>query len=130
MQIPKIPKVQRIKTRQEIVLEKEQQRFKNCYLFINTNFKRKSEPIMALIFMQSKIYIAPKNIGNLYFKTDDEILTIVSNYVKDDYFTCNGNIVIFGKIDSYYWHNTDGKVYRFDKNGKYNVYINNPTNLS
>jgi len=78
MNIPTVPK---IKTEEELTYEKEQQRFKNCYLFINTNFKRKSEPIFALACMEHKRRIYPRNIENLYFKSDDEILKVISKFV-------------------------------------------------
>ena len=115
----KIPQVPRVKTQDELALETEQNRFKNSYLFIDTNFKRKSEPIFVLAFMEHKRRIAYKNIGDLYFKSDDEILEIISKFVKEDYFTCDGTIKLWGKIVAYNWHHTNEKVYIFDKNDYY-----------
>jgi len=115
----KIPQVPKVKNTKELAFENEQKRFKDSFLFIDTNFKRKSEPIFALAFMEQKRRIGYKNIDNLYFKSDDEILEIISKFVKDDYFTCNGRLQLWGNIVSYNWHHTDGKIYIFDKNGNY-----------
>ncbi len=125
----KIPQVPRVKTQDELALEVEKERLKHSYLFIDTNFKRKSEPIFALAFMEHKRRVSYKNIGDLYFKSDDEILKIVSQFVKEDYFTCNGSIKLWGNIVSYNWHHIDGKVYIFDKNGNYKL-NNNKVNES
>jgi hypothetical protein len=121
----KIPQVPRVKTQDGLALETEQNRFKNSYLFIDTNFKRKSEPIFALAFMEHKRRIKYSDIGNLYFKSDEEILEMVSKFVKEDYFTCNGTIKLWGDIVSYNWHHIDGNIYIFDINGSYKLNSNN-----
>ena len=115
----KIPQIPRVKTTQELLLEAEKERLKNCYLYIDTNFKRKSESIFVLAFMEYKRRVNYKDIGNLYFQSDSEILNMVSKFVKEDYFTCNGQIKIWGNIISYNWHHVDGKVYIFNTNGDY-----------
>jgi len=102
-----------------LALGSEQQRLKNCYLFIDTDFKRKSEPIFVLAFMEHKRRITHEYIGDLYFKSDDEILTIVSEFVIEDHFTRDGMVAVWGRIVSYNWHHVDGRVYVFDKNGCY-----------
>jgi len=121
----KIPIKPRVKTKDELSLELEKERFINCYLFINTNFKRKSEPIFVLAFMEHKRRIAYKSIGNLYFKSDNKILEIVSKFVKEDYFTCDGTIKLWGDIVSYNWHHLDDKIYVFNKNGSFKISTRN-----
>jgi len=121
----RIPQVPRIKTVQELALEAEQTRFKNSYLFIDTNFKRKSEPIIVLAFIGYKRRIHYNKIGNLYFKSDDEILEIISEFVKEDYFTCDGIVPIWGNIVSYNWHHVDGNIYVFNKNGSFKISTRN-----
>jgi hypothetical protein len=120
-----IPQVPRVKTTKELVLEDEQERFKNSYLFIDTNFKRKLEPIFALAFMEHKRRVSYKDIGDIYFKSDEEILEMVSKFVKEDYFTCNGTIKLWGDIVSYNWHHVDGNIYIFDIDGSYKLTSNN-----
>ena len=121
----KIPQVPRVKTKDELALEVEQNRFKNTYLFIDTNFKRKSEPIFALAFMEHKRRISYKSIGELYFKSDNKILEIVSKFIKEDYFTCDGTIKLWGGIVSYNWHHVDGNIYVFNKNGSFKISTRN-----
>lgn len=118
MNIPKTPKV---KTKEELALEQEKRRFQDCYLFIDTNFKRKSEPIFVLAVMDNKRRLPYAKIGNFYFKSDNEILEIVSAFVKEEYFTCDGVVPLWGKIVSYNWHHLDGKVYIFDVDGSYKL---------
>ena len=116
-----IPTKVRVKTENELAYEKEVERFKNSYLFINTNFKRKSEPIFALACMESKRRVFPQDIENLYFKSDEEILKVISQFVQEDYFTCDGRIKLWGQIYSYIWHHVDGKRYVFQPDGDYRV---------
>ena len=57
----------------------------------------------------------------MYFKSDDEILKVVSNFVQEDYFICDETIKLWGKVDHYIWHHVDGKSYVFQTNGNYIV---------
>ena len=116
-----IPTTPTVKTKEELALEQERKRFQKSYLFIDTKFKRTSEPIFALAFMEHKRRISYACVGEFYFKTDDEILKIVSEFVKEDYFTCDGRVPLWGKIVSYNWHHVDGKVYIFDVDGSYKL---------
>lgn len=95
----------------------ELEKFKDSYIFINTNFKRKSEPIFALAFLESKRHIKI-NPEKLIFKTDKKILEIVSKLIIDNYKETKGNIGIWGDIVNYVYHNYDDKTYLFDTNGK------------
>lgn len=65
--------------------KQEKERLKGSYIFVNTNFKRKNEPIFALAFLESKRNISLCDIKELLFKSEEEMLKIVSNLVKNHY---------------------------------------------
>ena len=112
----KIPSKPKYYTQEEIAQRKEREKFKECYIFVNTNFKRKSEPIFALAFCEYKRHISlPKN--DLIFKTDQEIFEIISDIVKQHYISSSGAIALWGKIENYNYHHKDGNSYIFDING-------------
>jgi len=80
----KIPQTPTVYTPEEFALQEEICKFKRCYIFVNTNFKRKNEPIFALAFMESGRRISiPKE--QFAFKSDDEIFELVSKIVKKHY---------------------------------------------
>lgn len=113
-----IPNKPRVKTSLELAQAKEQQRFKNSYLFINTNFKRRSQPIFVLACCESQRCIK-LDLSELLFKTDYEILQIVASFVKDDFYTSDAKAGIWGEIVSYTWHHRDDETYHFDIDGSY-----------
>jgi hypothetical protein len=112
----KIPKVPKVYTEEEIKINKELAKFRGCYIFVNTNFKRKGEPIFALAFCESQRNIG-LNKNNLIFKSDDEIFAIISAIVKEHYEQSNGKAGIWGNIVNYVYHHSDGETYIFDTNG-------------
>ncbi len=85
-------------------------------IFVNTNFKRKNEPIFALAFLESKRNIR-LDTDILLFKTDDEILDLVSEVVKQHYVKNSGGLAIWGNIVNYVYHNSDNKRYIFNTQG-------------
>lgn len=99
----------------------ELERFKDSYIYVNTNFKRKSEPIFALASLESqrRLKISPEN---LLFKEEDEILNIVSNFIANHYSKTKGDIGIWGKAVNYVFHH-NGNKYIFDTEGNsvYNI---------
>lgn len=97
--------------------KKEIEKFKNNYIYVNTNFKRKSEPIFALAFCQNLRYISLYNKKEYLFKTRDEILKIVTQKIKKHYKANKNGLGIWGKIASYELHLFD-KIYVFDITGK------------
>lgn len=112
----KIPTKSKEYTTEELEIKKELLKFKDSYIFINTNFKRKSEPIFALAFCESQRNITlDKN--NLIFQSDDKIFYIISNVVKLHYIDTKGTIGIWGDIINYAYHHYNGKVYIFDNEG-------------
>ena len=113
-----IPNTPRKKSPQELAIAKESKRFKNSYLFINTDFKRTTQPIFILAFCESQRRIR-LNLENLLFKSDDEILQIVSQFVKDDFYTSEAKAGIWGSIVSYTWNHRDEETYSFHTDGSY-----------
>lgn len=86
------------------------------YIFINTNFKRKSEPIFALAAMEYT-----RTISNLNFlqqfsleKQIDQVARIIKNHFEAN----DGKLQLWGEIKSYaYYHNEDQKPIIFDSHG-------------
>jgi len=112
----KIPSKPTVFTEEELKIKKELLKFKDSYIFINTNFRRKSQPIFALAFCEGQRNIAlDKN--NLIFKSDKEVFQIISDTIKNHYISTNGKIGIWGNVVNYAYHHNDGKVYVFDKYG-------------
>ena len=101
--------------------KQEIEKFKGSYIFVNTNFKRKNEPIFALAFCENQRRISLYKIENLLFKTMDEIFEVLSKEIKEHYLQNDGTLKIWGKINSYQIH-LFGKIYVFDING--NLQIN------
>ncbi|MEA2091327.1 MAG: hypothetical protein U9O83_03050 [Campylobacterota bacterium] len=97
--------------------QREVDKFKNCYIFVNTNFKRTTQPIFALAISESSRRIQIK-AEKLVFKKDTEILAIVSDIVKAHYEQTQGVVGIWGKIVNYVYHHSDNKSYKFDIDAK------------
>ena len=96
--------------------KKEIEKFKDSYIFVNTNFKRKNEPIFALALCENQRRISLYKNENLLFKSIDEILEILSKEIKKHYLQNKGTLKIWGKINSYQIH-LFGKIYVFNING-------------
>ena len=112
----KIPQTPTVYTPEEVALQKEIRSFEKCYIFVNTNFKRKNEPIFALAFMENRRHLSvPKE--KFTFKNDDEIFALVSQIVQRHYEETKGELPLWEKIDNYFYHHKDGKVYTFDRSG-------------
>lgn len=98
-------------------LKIEIEKFKDAYIFVNTNFKRKSEPIFALAFLESKRRISLYKNEKYLFKSRNEILNIISNEIIKDYVFNNGKLFIWGDIVNYQVH-LFNEIYTFETNGK------------
>ena len=84
-------------------------------LYVNTNFKRNSQPIFALAAMSSlrNVTIDRKN-----FENKDEELKYVSNFIKNHYKENNGKLKMWGKIINYVYKSDAFKKYLiFDTEG-------------
>jgi len=101
---------------EEKVYINEVERFKGSYIFINTNFQRKNEPIFALAFLGHKRSISLLGRKEFYFKSIDEILEILSQDIKEHYEAHKEGLPVWGKIVSYQVHFED-EIYSFDTNG-------------
>ena len=94
----------------------EVEKFKDSYIFVNTNFKRKNEPIFALALCENQRRISLYKNENLLFKSLDEIIEILSIEIKKHYLQNSDNLGIWGKIVSYQVHLFD-KIYVFNTSG-------------
>jgi len=97
----------------------ELRKYQNVYIFVNTNFKRVSQPIFALAVMEGRRRIIPKK-EDLIFKTDKEVLEVISNIVKNHFKKTQGKLPLWGNIVNYVYHHSDGKVYIFSPDGTLN----------
>jgi len=95
----------------------ELDRYRGCHIYINTNFRRKNEPIFALAFCEFKRRIK-LNLKDLIYKSGEEIFEYISHIVKKHYVQENGKIGIWGKIVNYVFHHKDDKTFVFDTDGK------------
>ena len=112
----KIPQTPTVYTAEELALQEELRKLQGCYIFVNTNFRRKNEPIFALAFMEGiRCLNIPKE--QFAFKSGDEIFELVSEIVKEHYKENEGKLQLWGKIDNYFYHHKDEKVYTFSKDG-------------
>ena len=94
----------------------EVEKFKDSYIFVNTNFKKKNEPIFALALCENQRKISLYKKENLLFKSTDEMLEILSIEIKKHYLQNSDNLGIWGKIVSYQVHLFD-TIYILDTNG-------------
>lgn len=94
---------------------KELEKFKYSYIFVNTNFKRKGEQILALAFLESRRRLKIP-VESLLFKSEDEILNIASDFISNHYKDTKGDIGIWGKTVNYVFHH-NGNEYKFDTEG-------------
>jgi tRNA/tmRNA/rRNA uracil-C5-methylase (TrmA/RlmC/RlmD family) len=95
---------------------KETERFKDSYIFVNTNFRRTTQPIFILAFCESTRNLRLYKAEELFFKSTEEILEILSKRIQEHYKENKGELVIWGKIVNYQVH-LEGKTYIFDING-------------
>jgi hypothetical protein len=98
--------------------KQEYDSFNRSYIFVNTNFRRKNEPIFVLSILELQRRLILKR-ENLMFKSDKEIFKKISKFVRRHYKSKGGKLVIWGEIENYQYHHRDGKVYLFDVVGNY-----------
>ena len=97
-------------------LHVEMAKFKNSYIFVNTNFKRTTQPIFALAFCEHFRKFKPP-VKELVFKTDIEILEVISNSVQNHYKSSKGEIGIWGKVVNYVFHLNEENTYLYSIDG-------------
>jgi hypothetical protein len=98
--------------------KQEYDSFNRSYIFVNTNFRRKNEPIFILSVLELQRRLVLKR-ENLMFKSDEEIFLKISKVVRRHYRQKGGKLVIWGEIQNYQYHHRDGEVYLFDVDGSY-----------
>jgi hypothetical protein len=97
-------------------IEDELRKTRGCYVFVDTNFRRTTQPIFALAFMEGSRRLSPDK-KSIMFKTKKHILKSISKMVRKHYLANNGELQMWGKIENYVYHHFDGKQYVFDSNG-------------
>lgn len=103
---------------QELAIQQEQRKFQSAYIFVNTDFKRRGEPVFVLACSE---YARRVEFDRklLYFKSDDEILEIISIIVKEHFISNNAKVPLWGNILSYTYYNQEAETYLFSTNGSY-----------
>ena len=94
----------------------EEERFRGIYIYANTNFSRKNEPIAVLAFLEKERCVSLYQYKELFFKSTEQILEILSKKIKEHYETNKEGLVVWGKIVNYQVHLED-KIYLFDTDG-------------
>jgi len=101
---------------EEKVYIKEVERFKGSYIYVNTNFRRKNEPIFILAILEKNRYVSLYKDRNLLFKSTSQILEILSQRIQEHYEANKEGLVVWEKIVNYQVHLKD-KIYIFDTDG-------------
>lgn len=99
----------------------ELERFKDSYIYVNTNFRRKNEPIFAFACLESHRRLKI-SLENLLFKTENEVLNSARDFIAQHHSMSKGDIGIWGKAINYVFHH-NGNKYIFDTEGNrvYNI---------
>lgn len=95
-------------------LNDEVKKYKNSYIYIDTNFKRTTQPIFMLAMMQGVCYVY-FNKKELAFKSLDRQLQFISKVIKNHYKSTK-KLPLFGEITGYKFNHL-GKNYIFDTDG-------------
>ena len=95
-------------------LNDEVKKYKNSYIYIDTNFKRTTQPIFMLAMMQGVCYVY-FNKKELAFKSLDRQLQFISKVIKNHYKSTK-KLPLFGEITGYKFNHL-GKSYSFDVDG-------------
>ena len=95
-------------------LNDEVEKYKNSYIYIDTNFKRTTEPIFMLAMMQGARYLYFDK-KELAFKSLDKQLQFISKVVKNHYKKIK-KLPLVGEITGYKFNHL-GKNYSFGVDG-------------
>ena len=86
------------------------------YVFIDTHFKRESQPIFVLACMEGKRNIKiDKEL--LVYKNEMEILEEIGKIIQQHYLAHEGRLDLWGEIYTYVYHHSDGNKYIFNPDG-------------
>lgn len=95
-------------------LNDEVKKYKNSYIYIDTNFKRTIQPIFMLAMMQGVHYVYFDK-KELAFKSLDKQLQFISKVIKNHYKSTK-KLPLFGEITGYKFNHL-GKSCSFDVDG-------------
>ena len=98
-------------------LKNEIEKFKDAYIFVDTNFRRNNEPLFALAFCEKMRCIRLHEDKELLFKTNEEIVSIIGQRVKKHFQLHKNGLGVWGKIVAYNLHFM-GDIYVFDTEGQ------------
>ena len=99
-------------------LYNERVKFRGSYIYIDTDFRRKGEPIFALAMAQHLRYISlTPFLDELCFKALHEQLKVISKITKS-YYQKTQTLPIFGAITGFKLYFL-GKDYSLDTNGNF-----------
>ena len=87
------------------------------YIYIDTKFERKGKSMHQLYKEGHKKRIHVRK-ESLLFLNLTECLDMVQGLIKENYTQTQGDLGIFGEIRFYYFRNSDGNIYGFDKYGE------------
>lgn len=94
----------------EICEERHQRltEMKQPYIFAYTHFKRHSEPVFVLAFLEGKRRIQLNK--SLYLDSSErQIQYYVANVIKHHFIEKKGELSLWGKISAYIYYDTEGK---------------------
>jgi len=86
------------------------------YIFADTNFRRRNEPIFVLAFLECKRRI-PLDKRDVAEMPLPQVLSKVSQIVRRHYEQSGGKLTVWGPIHRYVYHHTDGSTFVFDHEG-------------
>lgn len=89
----------------------------DSYIFINTNFKRSSQPIFVLAIKEHIRRIRLKK-ELLLDMSKEEVVLYVSALVKEHFKESKGELDLWGKIDNYVLHYKKKEEIFFNKEGQ------------
>jgi hypothetical protein len=101
--------------RKQSIYYDEVKRVQKNYIFVNTNFRRKNEPIFLLACLEQTRQIS-LNTRDVVFKNKEKTLEIVIKQIQQHYKKNNGKLNIWGNIVNYvYYH--ENEIFIFDRDG-------------
>jgi len=106
----------------EVILDQYEQRARNIsseplsYIYVNTNFKRKNEPVFALAIME-RIRRVVLDQEILFDMRKEEVIAYVSKIVQEHYRESKGSLKLWGPIQNYVFHYKNEETIIFDVHG-------------
>ncbi len=91
-------------------------KMKEPYLFVDTHFKRKNEPVFVLAILEGRRHIfIDKEL--LVDKSREETFEIIGEIIRQHYLEHEGRLDLWGGIYMYVYHHSDGNKYIFNPVG-------------